>query len=357
MNKRFGAALIMSIIASTAIVACSPPTSRVVTSNRTYVDKKDLKKKGDFTLPKNAGSPMASKQVVLYMKIETTHSGAVALTPGAEQSLNTFIEAQVPRLKRFQVYGVYNTGARRLAEEMADQGRMAATEAKELPAADVTLNISVDIQTEENVFAGAKDPFDGKPKDSVIVYKVDTKASLQDSSGRVLTSQNYIGMVRRDIVELRKADGTRQFVGGFDPKNGENVNAAIQAAARKVLTDIAALLGETYPVTGRVMGMSASGARMSIDKGVEQGLTNETQMVIWADDEAGVATALAYANCEALDGRSTLNIYGWNTSSPDASPIISKIQKDPSLVKGMNMYATSIGIPVPEEWKEKQTAP
>ncbi|MEI7657733.1 MAG: hypothetical protein WCK33_06665 [Phycisphaerae bacterium] len=332
--------------------ACSPPKSRVVTSNPQYVDKKALKKKGDFTLPKNAGSEKAQKQIVLYMKISTTRSGPVALTPGAEQSLNNFIEAQVPRLKRFKVYGVYNTGARRLVEEMADQGRMAASESGELPAADALLNISIDIQTETNVFAGAKDPTDGKPKDTVVVYKVDTKASLQDSTGRVLTSQNFVGIGSRDVVEIRKPDGSRQFVGGFDPNDPGNVNTVLQSAARKVLTDIAAMLGETYPVTGRVTGMSASGGRMSMDKGVEQGLTNETQVVVWADDDDGVATALAYANCEALDGRSTLNIWGWNTSSPDASPIIAKIQKDPASVKSMKMYATSIGLPVPEQWKE-----
>jgi hypothetical protein len=344
--------IVLAAIATLAIggVSACQKKSDVNTSYSTVTSKADLVGRQDFAIPRNAGSPMADKRLVLFMAVNTSKSGSLDLSPGALQALNNFIEAQIPQIKRFRVFGFYNTGADDAAAVAADAGLTQRRRQQAAPPdADVTLNISLDVQSSLAQFGGRVDPSDGKRKDTVASYRIVASCSLLSETKEVLTSRNLTALQQRDVVERVLPNGERRFSGGFDPNNSDNVNSVLQICARQILSDLTLLLGEYYPITGDIT--TVRGGRMTLNKGVEEGMTNETQVLIWADD-GGIPTGIAYANCEAMADRTVLNIYGWNTRDPDAAKIVREVQNNPDVLKSMRLRATTVGLPVPMQWQE-----
>ncbi len=345
---------LFALIGTAASTSCGPQRSDIATTNKTFTAKTDLAGSGNFAIPANAGNKMADRQAVLFMEVTTSSSAggkdAPQLTPAARQSLRQWIETQMPQLKRFSVYSIFNDGAKRLVQVLSDQGRMEQIPESQLPKADVLLSIAIDVQSSIAVQQTVA-------RDSIVTYKLDTKAQLQDASNmKILASRNFVVSEQRNVIARaigRNPDGTTkyEFQAGFNPNDPNNINSVLQMAGREVLANIAAMLGEYYPVTGRVTGVQAAAGRMVVDRGVEQGITNETQMLVWVDDN-GIPTGIAYANCEAMDGRSVLNIYRWNTSNPASKALVAKVQSDPNAAKSMEMFATTVGLPLPAQWTE-----
>lgn len=348
--------LAAAFAASTVLMAasCGPKRSDIATTNKTFTAKTDLVGSGNFAIPANAGNKMADRQAVLFMEVTTSSSSgdkdAPQLTPAARQSLRQWIETQMPQLKRFSVYSIFNDGAKRLVQVLSDQGRMQQVPDNQLPSADVLLSIAIDVQSSIAVQQTVA-------RDSIVTYKLDTKAQLQDAATmRILASRNFVVSEQRNVIARavgRNPDGTTkyEFQAGFNPNDPNNINSVLQMAGREVLAKIAAMLGEYYPVTGRITGVQAEGGRMVVDRGVEQGITNETQMLVWVEDN-GIPTGVGYANCEAMDGRSVLNVYRWNTSNAAAKKLVTQIQADPNAAKTMEIFATTVGLPLPAQWTE-----
>jgi len=348
---------VIGAVAATGLLvatSCGPKRSDIATTNKTFTAKTDLASAGNFAIPANAGNKMADRQAVLYMEVTTTSSSAdknaPQLTPAARQSLRQWIETQMPQLKRFSVYSIFNVGAKRLVQVLDDQGRMEPVPDNQLPKADVLLSIAIDVQSSMAVQQTVA-------RDSIVTYKLDTKAQLQDAATmKILASRNFVVAEQRNVIAQavgRNPDGTTkyEFQAGFDPDDPNNINSVLQMAGREVLAKIAAMLGEYYPVTGRVTGVQTSAGRMVVDRGIEQGITNETQMLVWVDDN-GIPTGIAYANCEAMAGRCVLNVYRWNNLNAAAKALVSKVQSDPNAAKELQIFATTVGLPLPQQWTE-----
>jgi hypothetical protein len=293
---------------------------------------------------------MADKQLVLRMEIDTKQSGSLRLSPGALGAIHSFIEAEIPQIKRFRVFAFYNTGSGRTAAAedaglIQRRGQQAAP-----PSHDVKLVIDLDVQSSLRQFGGRVDPSDGKRKDTVAEYRMVGSCQLIGSNdGQILPSRNIDAVETRDVVERVLPSGERRFAGGFDPNNRDNVNSVLQILARRILSDITLYLGEYYPITGDITAIR--GGRMTMNKSFDDGMTNETQVLIWADD-GGIPTGIAYANCEAMADRTVLNVYAWNTRDPDAARIVREVQNNPDVLRTMRLRATSIGLPVPMQWRE-----
>ena len=220
---------------------------------------------GPIAIPQNAETKYSKRTMVLYMNITMTASGSVKLSPGGMQALKIFIETEMPRLKRFKIYTLFNDGAYRLVKELEDVGEVDYQEEEALPAADAYLNISMDIQVEKNEGRGSKGG-DGGPRDPKIYYTVVTSAALTGTDRQVIDSHNFKSTETRKNVENTQVDGLPKYP-GFDPTDQDSVNKVLQEAGRKQLIDLALWLGKKYPITCNITGLSRSGEKMGGDQG------------------------------------------------------------------------------------------
>lgn len=137
-----------------------------------------------------------------------------------------------------------------------------------------------------------------------------------------------------------------KLIAGYTGKKEET---AIEEACMNALKRYMGGIANEFPVTGNITAMLRS--RMSMDKGVEQGLAKKTQLCIWAE-QGGVAVPLAYAEAEPGEHGSSLVVYRWNEKDIDAGPMIREIREIPNWINlpGNKLYATSVGLPPPPEW-------
>ena len=222
---------------------------------------------GPIAIPQNAETKYSKRTMVLYMNITMTASGSVKLSPGGMQALKIFIETEMPRLKRFKIYTLFNDGAYRLVKELEDVGEVDYQEEEALPAADAYLNISMDIQVEKNEGSGGR----GR-EESEIYYTVVTMATLTGTDQQVIDSHKFKSTETRKIIELiNPRTGKPTYRGGFDPTDQDNLNKVLQQAGRKQLIDLALWLGKKYPITCNITGLSRSGEKMGGDQGLRTG--------------------------------------------------------------------------------------
>ena len=95
-------------------------------------------------IPEGAGGDLAKKQPVVFLDIKTIDSckdAKAKLDPGAIQLARTVVEAQLPRMKRFTVYSIYNDAGIRKARELGDTGIAAEVDQEQLPAPDLFLKL------------------------------------------------------------------------------------------------------------------------------------------------------------------------------------------------------------------------
>lgn len=300
---------------------------------------------GPIAIPQNAGSKYSKRSLVLYLNITTTKSGSIDLSPGGLQAMKSYIEAELPRLKRFKVYAMHNDGARRLVKELQDIGDVEYEPTTILPAPDLTLNLSMDIQVE---FA----QMNTKVSDEIYYRSVLSMGLTDEHSGENIAGQNFEAQQDRKVrMAFNPATGKKEFTGGFDPKNLDNVNKVLQQLGRKQLINLALFLGRQYPITCNITTLSRTLTRFGGDQGFENGLRNDVDVVIWGDD-GGIPTALAAASVEAGADKSAFTVSRWNDGEPDAALWIEELKKDRSQVPTSGLMATSYSMPIPEEWKK-----
>ena len=89
----------------------------------------------------------------------------------------------------------------------------------------------------------------------------------------------------------------------------------------------------------------ASGERMTLDCGFEQGIAGGQQCVVFVEDE-GVKIPLCYARAEPSDNTSGIIPYAWNKKSKDAAIFKKKFFADPkAFIKNYATYAVGYGMP------------
>lgn len=132
------------------------------------------------------------------------------------------------------------------------------------------------------------------------------------------------------------------MAGGF---REEEESGVCLEAAMKAIAVVANKLGNTYPAGGRIVGCTASGERMTLDRGFEQGIAGGQQCVVFVEDE-GVKIPLCYARAEPSDNTSGIIPYAWDRTGKDAAIFRKKFDADPkAFIKNYATYAVGYGIP------------
>lgn len=299
-----------------------------------------------IAIPKNANNAFSKRSLAMYLQITTTKSGSIDLSPGALQAMKNYIESELPRLKRFKVYSVFNDGARRLTEDLQDLGDVEYQPTSAMSAPDLHLNISIDIQVE---FGRG----DAENRPDEIYYRSVMSVGVADGkTNELIAGQNFEAKQSRLArMAFNPATRKKEFSGGFDPNDLDNQNKVLQQLTRKQLINLALFLGREYPITCNVTTLSRTLTRFGGDQGHENGLRPDVDMVIWGNDD-GLPTALAAASIEPVAGESSMTICRWNIGEPDAGLWIEEIKGDRKTVSELGLMATTSSMPLPEEWKK-----
>ena len=177
--------------------------------------------------------------------------------------------------------------------------------------------------------------------DNLLIYEVQVDASCEDLKTReVKFAEKAKGSVKR--VEKISLSGKK--MGGY---NQDDTRQAFQQAALQAISKIAEKLGNYYPVGGRITGIL--GDRMTLDKGFEQGVGKDNQMVVYVP-VSGVDVPIAVAEASPADKSSNLKVWRWNTQDKYAKRIIADLENDLGWLKKNECYAVSLRMPVPPEW-------
>lgn len=308
-----------------------------------------------ITIPENAGDEMSQKRLTLYMDIGLTNSSEkYQIGPKSKQALRNYIESQIPKLKRFDVYSVFNNQAKRLSEDLQDIGDMEYSESEQLPPPDLLLNISIDVQSEEHTSAGrASKNVDPENKQDRIYYTLVTSVNLSDKNSKILDAESFENDAYRVVEKTySRRLGKYEFKYGFDPHDADNVNAVLQEVVRHQLVNIALWLGKKYPITGKVLGIRGMDA--GIDKGIQDGMINGIDVVLWCENDWGLAYPLAACTVQARSKMSTIKMVRLEMNDPGAVKIVARLKdgKGEEIFDSgeWNFYATSYSMPIPEDW-------
>ncbi len=304
---------------------------------------------------------MAKKQPVILMDIETIDAckdATVKLDPAAIQVARMQVEAQLPRMKRFTVYSLYNDAAGRKARQLGDTGIAAEVEESQLPAADLRLNIVATVNVERNS--------DKSKAEEWVVCTASITYTLTDASGKVvddtpeasgtirtpapLAGQDMEKMpnVRKRIFRYNPSEKKWEFKGGFEPNDPESAAALVRQAVESPLKGLVAKLAIALPVTTPVTGLNPSKTQFVVRAGQRNGIFKGTKVVVWYE-QGDFSYAIAEAVAEPTMEKANLKIVKWNESEPEAKDIVDQL-KSGGFTDAMKdkLWATTEGIPLEE---------
>lgn len=316
---------------------------------------------GSVSIPAGAGGQLAKKQPVILMDIETVDAckdPTLKLDPAAIQIARMQVEAQLPRMKRFTVYSLYNDAAGRKARQLGDTGIAAEVDESQLPAADLRLNIVATVNVERNS--------DKSKAEEWVVCTASITYTLTDADGKVLTdTPEASGTIRTppppagaalgDMPNVRKrvfrydpVEDQWKFKGGFEPSDPESASALVRKTVESPLKGLVAKLAIALPVTTPVTGLSPSKTQFSVRAGQRNGLFKGTKVVVWYE-EGDFSYAIAEAVAEPTMEKANLRIVKWNESDPEAKDIVVQL-KSGGFTDAMKdkLWATTEGIPIEE---------
>lgn len=250
----------------------------------------------------------------------------------ASQNLGARLQGAMAELNRFTVRSDYNRGGA-LAENIrkGDEGVK--------QDADISLSCKVTATKEK----------EKRYNDTLVIYEIDVDYSCEDlKTGDVA----FAGHAKGRTARSQFVGITGRITGGF-MDTPENEKQAIEQAALKAVIEIANRLGNEYPVGGRITGSTATGEKLTLDKGELDGVGANQMCVVFVND-GGVDIPLALAAAfPKKTGTSQLEVRRWNDRDKDAKPLLKLFKADPKgFLNDNKVYAVGYGMPVPPEWKQ-----
>ena len=248
----------------------------------------------------------------------------------ASQNLGARLQGAMAELNRFTVRSDYNRGA-----ALAENIRRGEEGVKQ--DADISLSCKVTATKEK----------EKRYHDTLVIYEVDVDYSCEDlKTGDVA----FAGHAKGRTARSQFVGVTGRVTGGFQD-TPDNERQAIEQAALKAVVEIANRLGNEYPVGGRVVGTTATGEKLTLDKGVLDGVGPNQICVVFVND-GGVDIVLALAEAfPKKEGSSQLQVCRWNDRDRDAKPLLKLFSANPkAFLEDNKVYAVGYGMPVPPEW-------
>ena len=313
-------------------------------------------------VPMAAGSPYAAKQPVLYMQIETidqTKDPALKLSKGALEAARRRLESQLPRMKRFSLYTVFNKGAVSTVKELNDLGEVKDVDASALPAPDLYLNATITFNLEKGELDGKQQKDSKYSMTEVMDYRSSMSWNLADSKRKILTDVGEASgaidvPVKRKFVGVRlNAQNEIEYQGMFNPTDPENQDSLATEFADDLIQGLCAKLALAVPLTADVTGLNPSGTKFGVKRGSAHGIFDGTKVVIWMKDPVVGAVALALAVAEPAIDTAALTIIQWNEEDEDAGPVIKDLKSAPAKAAEMQLKATTVDIPFKEMLKPR----
>ena len=296
--------------------------------------------KGRFRLPQNYEQDRAFRKMKLFSSYSRGSVAADSKQVSQDELANvsTFLQAKMGYIKRFEVWARHNDGGFVMASELADIGEV-ELKGQDIEPAGLDL-----VQSARPVLAKTIEQLSGGQVH--IHYAVTLIVEIKDANhkqiGRPLT---YVGNAKATgFIDIN----TGRITAG---QTGKEEGVIIQAACMDALKRYMGGIANEFPVSGKITGIARLDSnRMQMDKGVEQGLGEGTQLCIWIRD-AGVAFPLAYATAEPGENKSSLVVWRWNDQNEAVKALVNEIKSPGWIGKpGNEIFATSVGMPFPPEW-------
>lgn len=292
-----------------------------------FILQKDLEN-CQVVLPPNANTQNFRK---LGLAVQFQNISGVDRTTGkplkVDPDLSKRMQVEMGKLKRYTIVDLHSDNG--FLADMEDAGLANVVEQGEQRQIDLLLSGSMSFAKEIRELSDYTQvryvaEFDFICKD----LKDGTQKFAEKASGLAVRKQRWSIM-----------GGMR---GGFSE---EDESAACLEAAMKAIAVVANKLGNTYPAGGRIVSCTASGERMTLDRGFEQGIAGNQQCVVFVDDD-GTKVPLCYARAEPSDNTSGIIPYAWDKTGKDAVLLKKKFDADPkSFIKNYATFAVGYGIP------------
>jgi hypothetical protein len=315
---------------------CASEKIQVNPSLTTY-GRKDLEK-GELRLPTNTNTE-TFRRLLMGVAFNDISVKAGEISPNIVATLSVRLQTEMARLKRFTIFSAHNRGGVRMFQQLAEAGEanMAKAEEVDLKALDLVLSAAITVTKERQQRYDHDD----------LIYEVECDFSCEDLQTKTVV---FAEKARGRAIRTQALSLAGKQLGGFSE---EDERQAVYNAAMKALAVVANKLGNTYPVGGKVTGMLASGERFAFDKGFEDGIGKDQQVVLFAD-VGGVKVPLAAAEASAEKRQSSARVYRWNGGDADAKAVIKDIMANPAENwRKHALYAVGFGMPLPPEWENE----
>lgn len=339
MKTSIRSAAFLLVLAGIIAAGCaSTDTNPNLGPHTVTFSKEELMKRKEITLPPGYNTDNFRKIRMNVFFESITGRERVVDSDGkfvyrelaSSQNLGARLQGALAELNRFTIRSDYNNAAA-LAEAIR-QGKDGVKQ-----DADISLSCKVTATKEK----------EKRYHDTLVIYEVDVDYSCTDlKTGDVAFAGHAKGRTaRQQFVGI-----TGRVTGGF-VDSGENEKQVIERCCMKAIAEIANRLGNEYPVGGRVVGTTATGEKLTLDKGVLDGVGPNQMCVIFVND-GGVDIVLALAEAfPKKEGSSQLQVCRWNDRDRDAKPLLKLFKAAPKTFLDDNkVYAVGYGMPVPPEW-------
>lgn len=289
---------------------------------------------GEIKMPANYNKDNFRKLlmgvVVQNVKIDPV-SGKQLASANPAQGLSTRLQTEMAKLKRFSIFSAFNRGGVTFFKSLEDVGDANMSGEVNMRQMDLVLTLNLMLTLEKHERA----------TDNLLIFEVEVDANCEDlKTHEVKFAEKAKGQVKR--VEKISLTGSR--MGGYSQ---DDVRQAFTQASLKAISIIANKLGNYYPVGGRITGLL--GDRMTLDRGFEQGVGKDMQMVVYAPVN-GVDVPIAIAEASPADKSANLKVWRWNTEDQYARRIMAQMNEDLEWLQKHECYAVSLRMAVPPEW-------
>lgn len=317
------------VIAAAALCGCaSAPLPPQPGSGDGFILQKDLEN-CQVVMPPNANTQNFRK---LGLAVKFNNISAVDRATGKPLKVDRFLsnrlQIEMGKLKRFTIVDMgYDDNG--FLKDMEDAGQANVAAPDELRQVDLELTGSMVLTKEIHELSD--------------YTQVRYVAEFNFKCRNLRDGTQAFGDTATGIASRKQRWSiTGGMRGGF---NEEEEYAVQFEAALKAISVVANKLGNTYPAGGRIVGCAASGERMTLDRGFEQGIAGGQQCVVFVEDE-GVKIPLCYARAEPSDNTSGIIPYAWDKTGKDAAIFKKKFDADPkAFIKNNEVFAVGYGVP------------
>lgn len=175
-----------------------------------------------------------------------------------------------------------------------------------------------------------------------LLYKVYLDYQIVDTeTGEIIEADIAEGRALRQCVITPSG----KYLGGFDIRNGEA--DPLKRAGLEALKVLSHRLGSKLPIGGQVVAMRAS--VVQIDKGRAEGFMSKQMAVLYTND-FGVDVPFALVEVNPGEHTSRGEIIRWS-KKPEDQALIREFQNDPTFIARNEVFAVSLGMPLPPEWE------